>query len=206
MRQIPGGGRLRLRVVTSRGRKYRQAVVYRWNTTKRRGETIVIGHLGPVTPRRSQVDKRRIYWALAALKRAKARRLMGKATRLATTARRELTRSARRSLHRRIDRNSVVRSQQARTLQDRVLREVEHVPEGLTRAELASRLVDLKVQIPGGAHGLTTSDHLGMALTVLHQWGRLRRRGHGGRGDPYVYSVPRDATVEPSPSSPDGAP
>ena len=60
---------MRTRIVTSRERKYRQAVWYRWDASRKRAVTEVVAHLGPASPRRSQVDKRKVHRVLAAIRR-----------------------------------------------------------------------------------------------------------------------------------------
>jgi hypothetical protein len=189
MRQIPGRGRLRERVVTSRGRKYRQAVEYRWDPRRGRGITVVVAHLGPVTPRRSPADKRKVFMVLAALKRARERALQLSRVRPQVTQSSKPKGVGRQGPRRQIDRASVIGSPEAKKLRSRLVRELERSRQGLSRAGLSERLGSLNIRIPGAPYGLSDLDHVGMALTVLHERGRLRRRGRGVKGDPYIYSV-----------------
>ncbi len=196
MKRIPAGRRLRTRIVTSRGRKYRQAVWYRWDATRKRAVTEVVAHLGPLVPRRSQVDQRKVYRALAAIRRGRVTE--SRRTSVGTSSpggskhpRRSQLGDAEGRSSRRIDREAVSQSAAARDLQWRVLTAVSRRPGGCSRRQLAAEFRGETVSIPGSAQGLLTSDHVGMALTILHEAGRLARKGRGVRGDPFVYTVVR---------------
>jgi hypothetical protein len=189
------------RIVTSRGRKYRQAVWYRWDASRKRAVTEVVAHLGPVSPRRSQVDRRKVYWVLAAIQRGRLRQ--SRRTSIGSASLNGRKRPGRSQVgdaggrsSTRIDREAVAQSAAATDLQSRVLTAVARSPSGCSRKQLAAEFEGEMVSIPGSAYGLLTSDHVGMALTILHEAGRLARRGRGVRGDPFVYTVvPRDTSV-----------
>lgn len=194
MKKIPSGGRLRERVITSRGRKYRQAVWYCWDPVRKRGVTKVIAHLGPVLPQKRSVDKRKIYMVLAALKRERARSLTRKGARPDRSGSQHnngtdsaANRSKQKKSKRKVDVASVLASAESRALRARVLNLLAQSPEGRTRRQLSQLFGVEPLSIPGSAQGLATADHVGMALTVLHTAGTVKRKGRGVKGDPYIY-------------------
>lgn len=161
----------------------------------------MIGHLGPVSPRKQTSHRRKLNFVLAAVRKGKVKsrdaidRQSGVHHSPSNQAfRRYAVKGTPKP--RRIDRKAVVQSRESRAFRQEVLDAVTRIPGGCTRVQLEEAFRVANPSIPGCAYGLTTLDQVGMALSLLHEEGRLSRVGRGVKGDPFHYSLP-DRSASP---------
>lgn len=161
----------RIRVIKTKNKEYAQEVIYKWDSEKKIGRTIVTKHLGPI----SRMNPNQINSIQSNLKNKKDKNLYRNKTQKARSIN---------SNEKQNEKNSYP----SLTPSEMTLNQIYEIIIGsdlyLSRKEVYNILVEKNQQL---AENQELKKNVGFALTILEREGKIKRTGKGRKGDPYTY-------------------
>ena len=172
--------RRKIRIIRSKGRFYVQKVVYKWDSTKKRGITIVLEHLGPLEPltsdRYSREDLKDI------------RLILRKQNQMQSTKTKQVALEEKQTGKLKEQRQTVFPPlTPPDEIIDSVMKIILNSTKAMSRDDTFKTFSSLQVKMVSDKDAI--KKQIGFALTILERKGLVKRLGTGKRGDPYSYFI-----------------
>jgi hypothetical protein len=163
----------RVRIIKTKGKEYAQEVIYKWDSEKKVGKTIVTRHIGPI----SQLSPNQIKSIQSKLTSKRGKNRYGndaQKTKSVKSNRKESEKISYPSL----------------TPSEEIVKQTFEIIKGsninLSRNEVYNILVEKNIEL---AENQELKKNVGFALTILDREGKINKTGKGRKGDPYRYAT-----------------